>query len=361
MPVYNEEAELRRFFEDLALQEADDGGPLPEGTLHVVLVDSESEDGTSEVVEQARARLSSVQITLVQEPVRHHVVARARGAALVTGPEGLARSSVLASADVDTRFHPRWVADVGRRLGEGRVDAVTYAGSYPVEFWSRVPTLARRYFEEVGTVFFPRATIEEYAFDEGAALVTEQVFHDLVRVPSDAAWALTKDAYLRAGGFVRETGADGGDVMFEGRNLRFRLDALGARVEYANDTPFETSPRRLLHEGERLLGGTAYAGGLTHLRAPVEPSHFEALEQLAERYPFDALRRYVVKHYVLLPVVSRPSLLAGNERYFGEAAEEVAAAAVALPPARAAADVHATADLLLDRRLEDVLDALERL
>jgi glycosyltransferase involved in cell wall biosynthesis len=331
---------------------------LPDGTLHIVVVDSKSVDATQEIVARAQADLPGIGITLIQESRRSHLLARIRGAEYVTAPERRGRSAILANADVDTSFHPRWIWDVGRRLGDGAIDAVTYGGTFPAAFWEQVPTLARRYFEEVGTVFFPRDTVDRYGFDEDDALLTPQVFADLVRVPSDCCWALRKDAYLQAGGFQVERAPDGSEVVFEGRNLRFRLDATGARVAFSNETPFETSPRRLLHEAERFLAGTAYEDGLSHLRDPGEERHVAALEELAGSYDFDRLRRYAVKHYVVLPAVSRPSLVDGNERYFGTAADRVRAAGLGLPPGRTAADVHRVADDILTRHYAEILVAL---
>jgi hypothetical protein len=336
----------------------DRGEPLPAGTLHVVVVDSESEDGTHEVVADAQAGNPGLVITLLQEEQGSHLLARALGAAHVTTGDGRERSAILANADVDTRFDSRWIWDIGRRLGNGEVDAVTYGGTFPAAFWAAVPTLAQRYFDEVGTVFFPRTIVERYGFDEREAFLTPRVFGDIVRVPSDCGWALRKGAYLRAGGFQIERRADGSEVMFEGRNLRFRLDALGARVAFAGDTPFETSPRRLLHEAERFLQGTAYEGGLSHIRAPVDEQQVSALESLAGSYDFERLRRYVVKHYIVLPAVSRPSLVSGNEHYFGTAADDVRAAGNALQPERTAADVHRAADEVLERRYDAIVAAL---
>jgi glycosyltransferase involved in cell wall biosynthesis len=336
----------------------DRGEPLAAGTLHVVVVDSHSEDRTREVVADAQAGYARMQITLLQETEGSHLNARVVGAEHVTSAEGRARSAVLANADVDTRFHPQWIWDTGRRLGSDDVDAVSYGGTFPVAFWNAAPLLARRYFEEVGTVFFPRSVVDHYGFDEHDAFLTPQVFADIVRVPSDCAWALRKDAYSRAGGFRLERREDGSQVMFEGRNLRFRLDAVGARVAYAGETPFETSPRRLLHEAERFLGGTAYEHGLSHLRAPADAAQVAAVEELAASYDFEHLRRYVVKHYVVLPAVSRPALVDGNERYFGGAADDVRAAGRALPADRTAADVHRAADDVLERSYDEIAATL---
>ena len=52
---------------------------------------------------------------------------------------------------------------------------LTYAGFRPAAFWLRVPDVARRQYEEVGTMHFDRETIRAFGFDESDALFTEQV------------------------------------------------------------------------------------------------------------------------------------------------------------------------------------------
>ena len=352
VPVLNEAKELPLFFADLAGQVDADGEQLSAGTVCAIVVDSESTDGTPAIVEESRARHPGLQIVFVQEPVRNHVAARARGAAVALERPG----ALLASADVDTRFHPQWIQDIGRRLGVEGLDAVTYSGHYPASFWKAVPRLARRYFDEVGTIFFGPETVAHYGFDPAAALFTPGLFRDLVRMPSDCAWAYTKAVYERAGGFRRERYDDGREVVFEGRNLRFRLDALGARVAYVDTAPFETSPRRLLAEAGTFLEGSAYGDELRPIREAGGAEQHAALERLADTYDFAALRRYVVKHYVLLPVVSRPALLTGNERYFGTAAAAVRETLDRFAAApRSAASIHLQADALLAAHFGEIV------
>lgn len=362
VPVLNEAREIVGYLDSLGSQVGSDGAILPSGSVRVIIVDSHSSDGTLAAINRARDRHPQLEIVVLQEPPGSHVDARRRGAefALAAGTRGA--SAVLASTDVDTRFHPRWIADVGARFARGAVDAVTYAGHYPAAFWAQVPRLAARYFAEVGTVFFPPSTITAYALSADAALFRDDLFRAFTRVPSDCAWAYTKAAYAEAGGYLRERRPDGSEVMFEGRNLRFRLDRIGARVAYADDTPFETSPRRLLFEAEQFLAGTAYRTGLVPIRGQVTQSHVDALEELSSTLDFAALRSYVVKHYVLLPVVSRPSLLEGNERYLGEAFEPVRRAILQQHPhLEGAAAVHALADTLVERHCATIVEAAKSL
>ncbi len=361
VPVLNEAHEIAGYLDSLGGQLGGDGATLPSGVLRVIVVDSFSSDGTLAAIESARERHPQLEIVVLQEPPGSHVDARRRGAEFALAPATSGAGAILASTDVDTRFHPGWIADVGARFAAGTVDAVTYAGHYPATFWAQVPRLAARYFAEVGTVFFPPSTIAAYAFDADEALFRDELFRAFTRVPSDCAWAYSKAAYAAAGGYLRERRADGSEVMFEGRNLRFRLDRNGARVAYVDTTPFETSPRRLLFEAEQFLAGTAYSAGLVAIRGQVTAAHLAALEELASSLDFAALRSYVVKHYVLLPAVSRPALLDGNERFLGEAFEPVRSAILEQHAhLDGAAAVHALTDTLVERHGAAIVAAGER-
>ena len=248
VPTYDEAEELPGFFASLAAQTDPKGEPLPDGTIRVVVVDGGSRDATPRMLDDCRRAYPGIEIVVLAERTGSHVEARRLGAGLLTTADGIERARALVNADADTRFHPLWLADVAARIDSGAVDALTYAGHFPAEFWKRVPRLATAYANEIGTIFFGPATIAHYRLAPSGGLFKECVFHDLVRVPSDCAWALSKEAYLAAGGFRREFDEDGRELLFGGRNLRFRLDALGARVAYVSGSVAHGTEKTLLLE-----------------------------------------------------------------------------------------------------------------
>jgi glycosyltransferase involved in cell wall biosynthesis len=359
VPFYNEEAVLADFVAALQTQTDHLGRPLSEKALRLIAVDSTSTDRSLEVLETATHGFKSPETVVLQEPEKSHTQARMRGCSLALSDESKAERPILVGSDADTIMHPRWLACVLERLTSGTADALTCAGTFPASFWRRVPKLVRRYADEIGTIFFPKETIADFGIDVSRALFTERMFLDIGRMPSDCAFAIRKDAFERAGGYRREYWQDGREILAEGWHLKFRLDKTGARVAYEGRTPYATSPRRMLHEAERLLEGTAYLDGMSKLRHAPEESQYQALEALSESYDFAQARKYIVRNYILLKVITepdRPEL----RTYMGGNSDEILSR-IQCSNRDSAAEIYQLADQLLEEYFECILSNLRRL
>lgn len=363
VPVYNEEAAIEEFLLSMAGQVAGAGVPLPADLLRLVLVDNGCTDETRAIVERFAARHPDMSIVVLDEPVKSPIQARIRGASFVLRPEERARYPILANGDADTRYHPRWIWRVIQTLAGGAIDAVAFAGGFPLAFWRRMPKLAARYFREVGTVLFNPDVREHYGFVEREAMLTWQVFVDLPKMPTDCAFALSKRAYGRAGGFRREYRPDGAEIMGEGWNLRFRLDKVAASVACVTDAPYETSPRRLVGEPERWLGRRSYDHGMSDYRSPGRPIDYGALDELAASCEFDAVIGHVIENYLIRPTIGRPHLVRRHGDYFGAAARSLYRDLLAARPVfrnGSSWEIHQLAHGLTERYRDAIVTHLRR-
>ncbi|MDP9176309.1 MAG: hypothetical protein M3O61_01380, partial [Gemmatimonadota bacterium] len=186
-----------------------------------------------------------------------------------------------------------------------------------------VPRLVHRYFREVGSIFFGPDVIAFYNLEGRSALFTEQVFTSFTRMPSDCGFALTKRAYLAAGGYRREYRADGRELLGEGWRLRHQLDRIHAESMYVARPWYETSPRRFIADGLQMIAGNAYSERMVDHRIDLSDAHVPAAEELADTIDFTGLRRYVVRNYILQPCITRPQLVHHNPDFFVGCAEAI--------------------------------------
>lgn len=356
VPVYNEQDVLADFVAALQAQTDQHGRLLSEKILRLIIVDNMSTDRSLEVLETVSHGFKRPETVVLQEPKKSHIQARIRGCSFALSDESKIKRPILVGADADTLMHPQWLACVVERLTSGTTDALTCAGTFPASFWRRIPKLARRYADEIGTIFFPKETIADLGIDVSHALFTEQLFLDLGRMPSDCAFAVCKDIFERAGGYRREYWPDGREILAEGWHLKFRLDKIGARIAYEPRAPYVTSPRRMLHEAERLLEGKAYLDGMSDFRHPPGDSNYSALEELAVEYDFEKVRRYIIRNYILLKAVTEPDR-PEIRRYIGASSGDVLSR-IQSSERDTAAQIYHLADHLLEDYFSPILSNL---
>jgi glycosyltransferase involved in cell wall biosynthesis len=111
VPVHNEEHHLRACLDAILGQH--------EPVHEVIVVDNGSDDGTSRILEEYRAR-----VILLHEPRRGVQHARNRGLDAATG-------DVIGRVDADTRLHPGW----SRAVRETFRDPVVQAATGPVTYY----------------------------------------------------------------------------------------------------------------------------------------------------------------------------------------------------------------------------------
>jgi glycosyltransferase involved in cell wall biosynthesis len=315
VPFFNEQDEIEGLFMNLATQTDLSGRPLDRSLVRVIFVDNAStDDGRSRLEGLVRAH-PALNCLVVDEPVKSHIQARIAGIRRALEGEGPAHP-VLVNIDADTRFAPTWIADIVRHFADPSCDVLVYSGFFPPAFWRRVPALVHAYYRDVGTIFFHPDTIAEFELDAGRALFSESLFRDFGRLPSDCGFALRKTVYVAAGGYTREYDDSGTEVLGEGWRLKLGLDRIGARTRCSFELPYLTSPRRLLHESQRLIDGQAYAGGMLDIRQVDDEAACRRLEAFGRQGDVRALRNYVVRNYIVLPCLSDPALVDRNPAWF---------------------------------------------
>lgn len=351
IPAHDEVQHIVATVETLVRQEAGAGRPFATEAVTLVVVENASGDDTAAVVEDFQATPAGRGVVLLRQEEASMVSSRILGMehllALPEPPE------CLVSADADTLFPSDWLAAVRRRLRETGADLVASAGTFERGLWERCPVLARRYADEVGTIFFDPVTIAALGLGGAPVPLSEQLFLDFGRPVSDAGFAILPTAYRRFGGFRRERydNDKGEEILAVGWPLMFRCELGGGTVAYCRDSAYSTSARRLLREPDALFSGASYRDGAVHIAQTAE-DEYARLDALAPSLDFATLRHYVLRDYVLQQCLVRPERVAANEHYFGELAGPLAAAIAdwrTTHPAPGAAAVFAGARALDER------------
>jgi hypothetical protein len=364
IPAYNEAATLPSLYANLAAQVDEEGRPHPRGSWRLVLVDNASTDGTPDLAERLGQDPDHPETAVLLEPAKGVVTARVRGSGFVLQPAQRWRFPFVVHGDADNLFPPTFLHDVSRRLRAGEVDVVTRLGYHSIDFWRRVPQVARRQREEIGTLHFDDETLRELGVSERGALFTRRIFADFGHVPHQCGLAMTKEAFGRVGGYERELWPDGTEMLGEARNLLYRLARDGARLAWVAEPPIVLNPRRLLAEPEKLWAGRSYTEGMNDVRNDLADDAWAALDRLAPDLEFRVMRRNLIQRFILDPCLARPDRLAPNRRYFGDAYEDVRSALADLHAGSAARryiDVRPLAEALLDHCQPAILDALSRM
>ncbi|MFB6985864.1 glycosyltransferase [Streptomyces sp. NPDC056304] len=360
IPTYNEAETIGRTIESIALQRSPEGDLISRDSCEIVVADTPGHDETPRAVAQAAARFDGLRCSVVSEPARSMVAARNTGIGhLLERPSPV---DYIVSGDADTVLPPGWLSAVEDKLAQGAT-IVSIAGFFETELWRRCPALTRCYVEEIGTVFFPQAIIDEYVTAQDRPLFTQRLFRDFGRPVSDCAFVIESDTYQKLGGFKPEHYDEGGqdEIPAVGWPFMFRAELAGIDIAYVEEPAYETSARRLLHEPEALFSGSSYLGEIENFRSQND-DQYAWLDHFAPRLNMEALRRYVVKNYVLQQCITRPERIVQNRGTFGSAAEELAMAVASwrdAHPQPGAREVFAFADELTDRFFGAVVRALK--
>jgi glycosyltransferase involved in cell wall biosynthesis len=317
MPVYNEEKVLPDVLESFARQVGSTGAPLPRGTFRIIAVDNASTDGSRKVLENWQGTL---ELVAIEEPKKGVVGARARGGNFALGDSS---RQIIVHTDSDSVFPATFIDKISQRFESGGIDVLSYAGFPPTEYWLRAPRLAKRQFEEVGSISFGPDSLIALGFNERLALLTPEIFRDFQNVPMQCGFAMTKEIYSRVGGYIREFNSDGSERLGEARNLAFRLDRAGACFDHVLSPPVVLNPRRQLLEAKDLWAGRSYTQGMTDLRDEIRPEHYAVLDETTDSLDYDSVRRNAIQRHIVDPCIARPSRLTDNRRYFGSAHDEM--------------------------------------
>lgn len=323
IPAYNEEENISTTLKSLVNQFDQEGNPLDKNCYQIVVVDNGSSDKTANIVKNLQKTSAKPKIHLIRESTKGVVAARITGYNFVIKNQKIT-SELLASGDADITFHPKWVYEILKTFEKEGADVISNAGCFQHDFWIKVPNLAQRYLDEVGTIFFNPETIDWLNVKGKKFLFTEQIFWDFVRPVTDGCFAIRKEAYIKAGGYTREflDEQKTQEVYGEGWRLVFKLERMNTKIIYLNKAPYSSSPRRLLEEPEKFLGNQSYEGKMADLRRQ-DMDLYQRLNELAKEISLEEVKRYIVEYYILLKCITRPFLIRRNIHYFGYLAEEI--------------------------------------
>lgn len=314
VPFYNEASILADLCHQFISQINDEKQPLPTNAWRVIAVNNASTDHSVSVLKSFIGRPGMPDLIIIDEPRKGVVQARKTGSEYAL--RVMEHYPYLLHIDADNELPTNLITDVCNRLSQGHTEVLSYAGHFSHDFWQRVPRLAQRYFDEVGVLDFCDTTRQYFGFKSENALFSEQLFNDFVRVPNQLGLAMTKDSFKNCGGYFQEYDNVGNEILGEARNIWFRLDIKGARLNYVN-APFITlNPRRLLGDPERWCSGRSYEGGMIDIRNTEHSDTHALLNQLAENVDFSSIRRNLAKRFIIETCIADRSRITNNPDYF---------------------------------------------
>lgn len=313
IPAHNESGFVIRTLQTFAAQDMRD-------RCRVVVVENDSDDDTAAQVAEF-ADQSPLQVTLLQLETASAVAARIRAMDYLMSQEQ--PPDILVSADSDTTYPPGWLSALEGAVEAG-ADVVASAGYMDPVLWSWCPTLASRYVERIGTIFFDPDTTAALSVDESKCLFTPQVYEDFGRPVCAPGFGITAACYKQLGGFRREHYDAGAtrEILIAGLPLMFRAELNAFRVGYVRTPWWRTSPRRLVSEPEIQLSRTLQDTDMFPYRE-VAPDAYTKFDQAADSINYQDLLLNCVRDYLLTPCLTRPQLLRKNAAYFGRLAAEL--------------------------------------
>ncbi len=242
VPAHNEEAYLTQTLRAII---AEVGRSRCEA--EIIVVDNASTDGTRDVAE------SFPGVTVVDEPVKGLVRARAAGFAASTG-------ALVANIDADTVLPEGWLNRVIEAFAHDP-DLVAISGPYIYYDVPRYTNVLVRFFYALGFIAY---LINRFVLRVGSML-------------QGGNFVVKRDALLKIGGFNPDFSFYGEDT-----DLACRLTAVG-NVRFAFSLPAHSSGRRLVHEGVVRIG-LRYAVNFfwaTFLKRPFTPTWIDVRNEQA--------------------------------------------------------------------------------
>ncbi|EFM11428.1 glycosyl transferase family 2 [Paenibacillus curdlanolyticus YK9] len=321
VPAHNEEKNMTSVLDRLIQQNDRDGNRMAVDTYRIiVVVSAKTTDNTEAIVKKYIEREKSVQIYLTQDPGNGFVEARLAGINFILDNEDMNKfTQYIAFCDADLIVPDIWVNTILTSFADDNYDVISFAGTFPLDFWKRVPKLAQKYYDEVGTIFFDKSTIEYYQFDD-KCLFTEGLFQRFGRPLSGGCYSIRKSKYLSCGGYIKEYKDENKTDELDGPTWRmmFRLYQQGVRVYYSRENAFECSARRMVADPSEFFSIKQYdkMNELKHYR-DIDDKSYDNLENLSDHIDFEPIRMYVIEYYIFLWIINDISLLTNNRDFFG--------------------------------------------
>ncbi len=321
IPAYNESANITNTLESLYYQYDTSNELYPREHYQIVLVNNCSTDNTIELVNNYAKNHKDLKIDVINEGIKGVVHARIAGYNYVLNDPYIT-TLYLASSDADTLFHKNWVYNLINTFQNTHADMISCPGCFPDSFWAKVPNLAERYTNQIGTIFFNPDTIKNFKLNGKKFKFTEQIFIDFIRPVSDACFGITSSAYKRVGGYTCEYDNKGKEILFEGWRLMYKIERNNLNLVYMPSSPYETSPRRLLEEPEKFFSGLSYDVDFIDYRNTDE-NLYKRLNNIANKVDLTDVIERNVSFYILMRCITKTDLIDKNKYYFGDMAEEI--------------------------------------
>lgn len=324
VPAYNEEDYIYTWLCSLANQTDLQGYLISHDLFQIVIVDNNCTDHTVDVINKFKNEHKDIKCYVVQEKIKGIVAARIAGYNFILNDKSLT-TELLASSDADVVFHPHWVYTILRKYDLKKYDLLSNAGCFSLDFWKKVPNLALRYLEEIGTIFFNHETIEYFGAKGKEYFFTEQIFFDFIRLATDQCFVIRSETYKQVGGYTRDfiDKEKTKEFFDEGGRLLVKVEQTSAKIVYSNEAPYSASPRRILAEPDKFLTGKSYVNGIFNDYRQTSESNYERLNQLALEIDYSYIRKYIIKNYIFLKCITRPLLITDHPEYFGRLTKEI--------------------------------------
>lgn len=327
VPIYNEENFIVDTLNSLLNQKDNHGKKLNRGLYQILIVNNASTDKTEEKVREFIKKRGIHNFHILYESEKGIVPARISGVnSLFKKNSNLKKTEYLAFCDGDIIAPETWVYSIISNFGKTDAEILSYSGTFPLEFWKKVPKLTKRYLEKVGTIFFNRETVNYLRIGGKKFLFTEQIFIDFIRPVSGGCYAIRTKTYQKVGGYDREFLDKEKKKEVDGPTWRlvFRLQRKRVKIRYISDIFFESSPRRLLGDPSKFFKIKTHKqlNKLEDYRE-MPKERYKLVDNLAKKIDFNSVRRYVVEYYILLQCVNNLELIDKYGYYFDGIKDEL--------------------------------------
>lgn len=327
IPVYNEEENIYRTIQSL-LNQIDFNGEKINNSYQIILVDNNSNDKTISIVKSIIHEKKVKNIFIVHEKTKGIIATRIRGINAILHKEGSIKyTKYLSFCDGDITVQNKWVASIISIFEDTSTDIISFDGTFPFEFWKEVPRLARRYYNEVGDVFFNERTVSHFKFKENKSKFNHTIYKRFIRPVSGGCYAIRSSTYKRSRGYQREFVKKNGELKeVDGPTWRlsFELYNLGAHFLYLKKPFFECSARRILMDPKSFfkIKGHTDLSDLKDYRG-VTSQHYRQLEKLSKDIDFTPIKNYVIKYHLIMQCFNMPNLIKLYPEYFNGFRDEI--------------------------------------
>jgi glycosyltransferase involved in cell wall biosynthesis len=315
VPVHNEEKTLGATLNALLNQNEIKSRISHETKYSIIVVLSKKSTDTSiDIVKSYQNKFED--IYLVRDDGNGIVDARLKG---IDFSLKHLKSKYIAFCDADLIVPNNWINTIFYALSN-QYDVVSFAGSFPLEFWKAVPKLTNLYYKKVGTIFFNEETINYFNFSKSDCLFSdENVFGNFQRPLSGGCYAITVKAYLECGGYIKEYRDEEKRFELDGPTWRmmFRLYQFNPRIYYYKVDFFSCSPRRLLANPYEFFSVKTYDQmNILENYRDIPSKQYEIVNELADNLDLNPVVRYVVQYYILIWLIVNPDLIKNSRSFF---------------------------------------------